>query len=733
MRAHEPVLEECVGNSVYCGSLLPTARQENLSVSNLSTSLLRSMAATAAITVCSGCATYRPHEVDIPGEKSATALGTDDLLYLRLLRLRKDDEYKALYDTLARELDERKEKDVEGCIHAAGDLATISLERGWLDSASLGLQALRECHKRLVNGQVADTFISEDYVKLWGISPEGTGTSPTIRCNTGHCKVKMVSNYFSWSRPLEDFNVKGEEGQRKGLAVVGAIIGTPFLIGPMSGYRNTRAAFRGTVRYERPSDPKLHMRRLIASLAKAARQVEFTAKAKAFHGEAADVFASIGSDGDSILLYRLQAAFAYSELDEATRLIARHAGTTAKIEALEYSRLVAQAPPSLDRTGAMHIVEPYYYDDVSGDLSEEATARYLAAFPDGERSAEVRAIQASLVEFRTKVAGKPRALVSFWNRHRGDALGKLAIKPLQALVKANVKVLDPHIYVTNGDGSWVDDVVEEMRPNGVYGGERFNVFLFGEFVNSGNVELPVRLICHVHMWKTITVRALLIVSSEKEPISKSSSFVANLPPKKPQKFVCLLKNQREGGGISAGLLGGIDGSISFRDPPAYLEPTLEEGDISAGEVQAQEVLVSDLFTKGNVAAKVNPRARPVAAIAAIPEAVNPTPVLVVDQPFSSNYPSRSNLPEKLTLEDIKDGTREPKEAASRRCKALARPDDSVSIKLSISGPDGKVVDATPVGGTKNVELAECVARELKAATFRPVQKPQSGAQIKVTF
>lgn len=702
---------------------------------NLRPSTLRTMVAAMTITSSSGCTTYQAHEVEVPGGKNATALGSDDELYLRLLRLRKQEKHKALYDTLARQLEERREKDIEGCMHAAGDLATVSLERNWLGSASMALEALRECRARLGTGKVSDVFVSEDHVKLWGLPGE---SSPTIRCNTGHCKVRMLSNYFSWSRPLEDFRVKGEKGQRKGLAVVGAIIGTPFFIGPMNGYRDTRGAFRGTIRYERPRDPEKHMRDLIASLTKSAQGVGFTPEARAFHEQAADVFASVGNDAMSVLRYRLRAAFAYSDLKEATTLITRYAGTTAKIETLDYIGLVAQAPPSLDRASAMQVVEPYYYKDVSGDPTEEAATRYLALFPTGERSAEVRAIQASLVEFRTKVAGKPRALVSFWNRHRGDPLGKLAINPLQALVKESVQVLEPHIYVANGDGNWVNDVVEEMRPDGVYGGERFNVFIFGKLVNRSNVELPVRLMCYFHMWKTITVRALIVSSTDTEPLNKSSSFVASLPPKKSQTFVCLLKNQQSGGGISAGLLGGIDGTISFRDPPAYLEPAFEPEDISVGELNAQGALLSALASKGNIATRVSPHSSKVAVVAPIPDATTPRPVLVVNQPSSSNVdpplrPPRTDLPDTLTLEDVKDGVRGPKEAALRRCRALASDGESVVLKLLISGPDGSIRDAVPMGESQNAELTQCVARELRSATFRKVQKLQIATQIRVAF
>ncbi|HRI06599.1 MAG TPA: hypothetical protein PKW35_02215 [Nannocystaceae bacterium] len=635
----------------------------------------------------------------------------------------------------------------------------MSLERGWLDSASMALESLRECHGRLHQGKIGEAFVSEDYVKLWGLSGE---SGPMMRCNSGHCHVKMVSNYFSWSRPLEDFSVKGEEGKRKGVAVVGAIISTPLMIGPLTGYRNTRSAFRGTVHYERPRDPEKHMHDLIGSLTEAAQRVEFSSKARGFHGQAARVLASVGREAQVVLRYQIQTALAYADLGELSSLIAKHAGSTEKIEAIDYVGLVAQAPPSIDRSRAMNVIEPYYFDDISSEPSETATERYLALFPTGERSAEVRAIQASLVEFRTKVAGRPRALLAFWNQHRDDLLGKMAIKPLQELVTDSVKVLDPHIYVTNGDGSWVNDAVKHLEANGVYGGERFNVFILGKIENRSSIELPVRLKCHFQMWKKTTVRALVFTTTEVEPLIRNSSFVAHLPPKKSKVFVCLLKNQNSGGGISAGMLGSIDGSVLFRDPPAYLAPAFEPKDIAISELNAQEEVLSALASSGNIATKVDPRSPKVAVVAAIPDATKPGGLLVVDRPFYSNFdpPARSSgtdsspqssrsapppqpsraaqppqtaSPDSLTLEDIKESMRGPKESAQKRCKALARSGESVALKLSISGPDGSVQDAIPVGETRNTELTQCVTRELRAARFRRVQKSQINFQFRVAF
>ena len=178
--------------------------------------------------------------------------------------------------------------------------------------------------------------------------------------------------------------------------------------------------------------------------------------------------------------------------------------------------------------------------------------------------------------------------------------------------------------------------------------------------------------------------------------------------------------------------------ISFRDPPAYLEPAFEPEDISVGELNAQGALLSALASKGNIATRVSPHSSKVAVVAPIPDATTPRPVLVVNQPSSSNVdpplrPPRTDLPDTLTLEDVKDGVRGPKEAALRRCRALASDGESVVLKLLISGPDGSIRDAVPMGESQNAELTQCVARELRSATFRKVQKLQIATQIRVAF
>jgi len=89
--------------------------------------------------------------------------------------------------------------------------------------------------------------------------------------------------------------------------------------------------------------------------------------------------------------------------------------------------------------------------------------------------------------------------------------------------------------------------------------------------------------------------------------------------------------------------------------------------------------------------------------------------------------------EKLEHADIVAGIRGPKAAAQERCKSLARADEVVRIRLAIAGATGTVEIAEPAAGQANVPLAQCVARELRAAVFRRVQKQHTGTTVSVEF
>ncbi|SFD55311.1 MJ0042 family finger-like domain-containing protein [Nannocystis exedens] len=100
---------------------------------------------------------------------------------------------------------------------------------------------------------------------------------------------------------------------------------------------------------------------------------------------------------------------------------------------------------------------------------------------------------------------------------------------------------------------------------------------------------------------------------------------------------------------------------------------------------------------------------------------------------SSKPPADSSLPEKLELSDIQAGVNPVKANAKTNCAKNAKGGEKVSIKLSISGPSGTVLSSTVVDAAGNDGLANCVAAELKKATFKKVQKEQIGTQVSVSF
>lgn len=105
------------------------------------------------------------------------------------------------------------------------------------------------------------------------------------------------------------------------------------------------------------------------------------------------------------------------------------------------------------------------------------------------------------------------------------------------------------------------------------------------------------------------------------------------------------------------------------------------------------------------------------------------PASPVDKPVTPS----SDLPEKLEQADISAGTSAARSAAASSCARFAKGGEKVQIKLSIAGPSGSVIGASPVEDAGNPQLASCVAGELKQASFRKVQKQQIGTVVTVKF
>jgi len=92
----------------------------------------------------------------------------------------------------------------------------------------------------------------------------------------------------------------------------------------------------------------------------------------------------------------------------------------------------------------------------------------------------------------------------------------------------------------------------------------------------------------------------------------------------------------------------------------------------------------------------------------------------------------SNLPEKLSATDIKNGV-SPYKAAAKSCggKHGGKSGEKVTIKLSISGSTGKVTAASATGTHAGTPLGNCVAAALKKAKFQKFQKSSLGVQYPI--
>lgn len=108
----------------------------------------------------------------------------------------------------------------------------------------------------------------------------------------------------------------------------------------------------------------------------------------------------------------------------------------------------------------------------------------------------------------------------------------------------------------------------------------------------------------------------------------------------------------------------------------------------------------------------------------------PAEKVVTERPAAA---APSDLPEKLEQADISAGTSAARASAASACAKLAKGGEKVQIKLSIAGPTGAVIGASALEDAGNTQLAACVVGEFKSASFRKVQKQQTGTVVTVKF
>ncbi|MEZ4453170.1 MAG: hypothetical protein R3B09_27155 [Nannocystaceae bacterium] len=203
-----------------------------------------------------------------------------------------------------------------------------------------------------------------------------------------------------------------------------------------------------------------------------------------------------------------------------------------------------------------------------------------------------------------------------------------------------------------------------------------------------------------------------------------------------------------------------DPTPSESEDEADLEAPTDEADLEAPTTESTESAApegkpsraarrrtpraTDEATKAPKALTTAPTKEPTAAPTPVKEGPDQTSVgCLLDPekcrekpaaPIVREVPSAGpSLPATLAASEITQGTREAKKAALSACRALAKPGESVQIKLSIAGPSGSVLSTTVVDAGERPELAPCCARELAKSTFPKVQKEQIGAVVTVRF
>lgn len=129
----------------------------------------------------------------------------------------------------------------------------------------------------------------------------------------------------------------------------------------------------------------------------------------------------------------------------------------------------------------------------------------------------------------------------------------------------------------------------------------------------------------------------------------------------------------------------------------------------------------------HAAAKAELKAEPKAGPKTKPKDETPTEECILD-PAKCKAGSNTDTspPDPVAgnfyLADVKAGTDPTKAIAHLKCADKAAGGETVKIKISIAGPTGTVISASPEDDSGNAILGQCVADELQKSTFRKVSR-----------
>lgn len=529
-----------------------------------------------------------------------------------------------LSNLLYPELDRRyREHDVEGCVHAAGDLFEVQLRMQDHAGAARSLSLFTECYSRIKGERLETepTRSSQVVAESWG----------------GGAKVRILSNYFSWSRPLEAFSVIGKNGEAPFIYVV-PILGQLFLVYDVTtGFETGQEILRGSVRYQRRGADNALLGQLTAKVAKQIASLPISnAGAKALvvattqprpanEWPAPVTLTAFKRDPTAIHLVALQRLVWFQRFQEPLAAYQLNVGFAAAdseriFEAISanrwtYDQLVdarffqrAKTTFQGDRyTQVIYLAEPMVYDFVQADQTEANLALYRQHFAAHPRFSEVNLwfIRKKLLA-QAKASGYP-ALLAFWREFPGTPEAAEAARIMTATVRKQVKLSQTAMAVADGDRSWVNDWWESGKSAGTYGGDKYNVFVVGQAHNTSSAyTFPVAIKCTVHLTRSFTARLFIFSSTSREDVDRESTFEMYMGPGERQMFVCLYRNQGGGGGVGGGLLFEAGTSWSFRDPAFSTDVIFPGATISNETIRVQNEIIAQVRKYGNVKVKASP-------------------------------------------------------------------------------------------------------------------------------
>ncbi len=599
----------------------------------------------------SGCSP----RMTITGEENGRKRGyfnNDIEPYNQRMALYKAKKYEELLTRLREESEyycESRHREPEGCFHVSGERMILELRLGQYDEYMKSRKTFMRCvdflerctRERCIfslydpegrefrtwakeirkmnssDDDLCDKEIKALYerrkkeAKLRGEeykSIEGYSASSTISCRWGEKepKVAEVSDYFSWTRPLEDFEIRGSKGSTS-FPVFVSIVGTIALFELFTGYPHARKCATGSFRYERPDDWDMHVKGLIRAIEKEMTRLPRGETPFRIQKNWYESFHKTSLKSPVYPLDALQQALAQGNaewLEEVVDFFEWNADDLMKIDI--FARIDAAFPDKAAREQALSGIESLFFNRMYKDRTVENFELYSRHFAFHHRMGEIKDILDTLIMLKQAKKQGYEQVRRFYRKYVGTPEGSEAKAWLDEYVAKHIRVLEPGLSAAKGSRSWVNDWLESGKHIGTYGGEKYNFFLIGGVRNEGDRTFPVDVECQLRMQKSTSARILWSMAKSTEKHTFEEHYKVYLDPGETQLFMCAYENKGGDSGIGKGIWFNVNSRWDFADPPFEILPKFSPEPIAESRLRKQAEMVERVRTHGNLPIQASP-------------------------------------------------------------------------------------------------------------------------------